>query len=166
VRKPGLRIDSGGLAKGLAADLIAAELAHFPAFAVDAGGDIRLGGSAGQPRAVAVEDPFGGAPLAELHLTAGGIATSGIGRRTWRGPDGAPAHHLVDPASGLPAFTGIVQATALAPTAFEAEVRAKLAVLAGPGATRASLPHGGIVVFDDGGIEELGAILEPADAAW
>jgi len=33
-----------------------------------------------------------------------------------RRPDGTPAHHLLDPATGLPAYTGIVQATAIAPT--------------------------------------------------
>ena len=47
-------------------------------------------------------------------------------------PDGRPAHHLLDPATGRPAFTGVVQATALAPTAVEAEWRAKAAVLSGP----------------------------------
>jgi FAD:protein FMN transferase len=163
-RPPGVRIDSGGLAKGLAADLVAAELEHFPCFAVDAGGDIRVGGTAEEPRAVSVEDPFGRAPVADLSITTGGIATSGIGRRAWRGPDGKPAHHLLDPATRRPAFTGVVQATALAPTAFEAEVRAKCAVLAGPGAIRTSLPHGGIVVYDDGAVEELGPVLGPVGA--
>ena len=44
-----------------------------------------------------------------------------------------------------------MQATALAPTALEAEVLAKAAVLERPGrAPRAWLPHGGVVVLDDG----------------
>ena len=62
--------------------------------------------------------------LAELTLTDGAAATSGVTRRGW---------HLIDPSTGRPARTGIVQATALAPTALEAEVRAKAALLAGPG---------------------------------
>lgn len=86
-----------------------------------------------------------------FELAAAGVATSGIGRRSWRGPDGAPAHHLLDPATGRPAFTGVVQATALAPTALEAEWRAKAAVLSGPVAAASWLPHGGLVVCDDGG---------------
>jgi thiamine biosynthesis lipoprotein len=163
-RPPGVRIDSGGLAKGLAADLLAADLEHFPSFAIDAAGDIRVGGLAGAPRTISVEDPFGRAAIAELHLSSGGIATSGIGRRTWSGPDG-PAHHLIDPQTGRPAFTGVVQATALAPTAFEAEVRAKLAVLAGPTAVRSSLPHGGVVVYDDGAVDEYDPILGTAGVA-
>ena len=59
-------------------------------------------------------------------------------------------NHLLDPATGTPAFTGIVQATALAPTALEAEIRAKAAVLSGPDSADRWLPHGGVVVFDDG----------------
>ncbi len=78
------------------------------------------------------------------------MATSGIGRRSWLGPDGRPAHHLLDPSTGKPAFTGVVQATALAPTALEAEWRAKAAVLSGPDAAGDWLPHGGVVVRDDG----------------
>jgi thiamine biosynthesis lipoprotein len=59
------------------------------------------------------------------------VATSGIDARSWAGPDGAPAHHLMDPATGRPAWTGIVSATAIAPTATLAEARAKAALLAG-----------------------------------
>jgi FAD:protein FMN transferase len=144
-RPPGVRIDSGGLAKGLFADLIAEELAGT--FAVDCGGDLRVGGA---PREIRVADPFGGPPLDTFALADAAVATSGIGRRSWLGPDGRPAHHLLDPGTGRPAFTGVVQATAIAPTALEAEVRAKAAVLAGPKRAAEWLPHGGAVVFDDG----------------
>ncbi len=81
---------------------------------------------------------------------AGGVATSGIGRRSWLGADGRPAHHLLDPATGRPAFTGIVQATALAPSAVLAEIHAKAAVLSGPARRRRWLPWGGVLVLDDG----------------
>jgi thiamine biosynthesis lipoprotein len=46
-----------------------------------------------------------------------------------------------------------VQATAFAPTALEAEIRAKAAVLTGPGSARDWLPHGGVIVLDDGSSE-------------
>ena len=85
-----------------------------------------------------------------FELETGAAATSGIGRRSWLGPDGRPAHHLLDPATGRPAFTGVVQATALAPTAVEAEWRAKAAVLSGPDRAAGWLAHGGVVVLDDG----------------
>jgi thiamine biosynthesis lipoprotein len=144
-RPAGVQIDSGGLAKGLFADLIAADLRGT--FAVDCAGDLRIGGA---PRPVHVASPFGGAPLHTFELADAGVATSGIGRRSWLGPHGRPAHHLLDPATGAPAFTGVVQATAIAPTALEAELRAKAAVLAGPDAAAGWLPHGGVVVLDDG----------------
>jgi thiamine biosynthesis lipoprotein len=145
-RPPGLRIDGGGLAKGLFADVVAETLAGRT-FAIDCAGDLRLGGA---PRTVRVESPFDRDVVHELTVADGGVATSGIGRRSWIGADGAPAHHLLDPATGRPAFTGVVQATALAPTALEAEVRAKAAVLSGPDGANGWLPHGGVVVLDDG----------------
>lgn len=154
-RPPGLAIDSGGLAKGLLADRLAAELAGFPAFAVDCCGDLRLGGEAGLARRIRVDDPFGGPPLLELKLRDGAVATSGIGRRCWRRADGRPAHHLLDPASGEPAYTGIVQATAFAPSALLAETYAKAALLAGPEAAAEWLPHGGVLVGEDGAAETV-----------
>ena len=149
-RPPGVMLDSGGLAKGLFADLLAGELAANASFAIDCAGDVRVGGSAGVPREVHVADPFGGPALHTYTLAGGGAATSGIGARSWLDAELRPAHHLLDPATGRPAFTGVVQATALAPTALEAEIRAKAAVLSGAEHAAAWLPHGGVVVFDDG----------------
>jgi thiamine biosynthesis lipoprotein len=159
VRPPGVAIDSGGIAKGLLADLLAAEFADHLAYAVDCCGDVRIGGSAGLERRVRVDDPFGGEPIHELPMIAGAAATSGIGRRCWRGPDGRPAHHLLDPRSGEPAFTGIVQATALAETALLAETRAKAALLSGPDSAAAWLPDGGVLVHDNGEPEVVPAGL-------
>jgi FAD:protein FMN transferase len=149
-RPPGLRIDGGGLVKGLMADRLAVALAAEEAFGIDCAGDLRIGGAAGTPRAVHVESPFDRSHLHTFELIDAGIATSGIGRRSWLDARGRPAHHLLDPATGRPAFTGVVQVTALAPTALEAEIRAKAALLSGPGAACDWLPDGGVVVLDDG----------------
>ena len=154
-RPPGVAIDGGGLAKGLLADLVAEELGGQPAFGIDCCGDLRVGGAAGLVRRILVDDPFGGPPVHELTLRDGAAATSGISRRCWRGADGRPAHHLLDPATGEPAFTGIVQATALAPTAVLAEVYAKSALLAGPARAAEWLPHGGVLVYDGGAAEPI-----------
>ena len=90
-------------------------------------------------------------PLAE-----GGVATSGIDRRVWRRPDGGYGHHLLDPSSGTPVWSGLVGATAIAPTALEADARAKAAVLAGPVQARRLLcPHGGFLFHEDGGVESI-----------
>jgi thiamine biosynthesis lipoprotein len=155
-RPRGLMLDSGGIAKGLFADLIAARVSQAASFAIDCCGDVRVGGRAGLPRPVLVDDPFGGdEPLHEFAVRDGGVATSGIGRRTWFGPDGRPRHHLLDPSTGRPAYTGVVQATALAPTAAEAEVLAKAALLSADGGWLAE--HGGVLVLDDGSHE----VVEP-----
>jgi thiamine biosynthesis lipoprotein len=160
-RPSGVQLDSGGVAKGLFADLVASRLALFDAFAVDCGGDLRVGGRRGVPRTVCVDDPRGAGCLHEFELTAGGVATSGIGRRAWVDADGRPAHHLLDPSTGQPAFTGIVQASALAPTALEAEALAKAALLSGPARAHRWLVHGGVIVFDDGSH----AVVEPPPPA-
>ena len=155
-RPPGVALDSGGICKGLAADLLASILGAHATFAVEAAGDVRVGGARGIPRPVQVASPFDGAILHKFSLVDAGVATSGIGRRSWLRPDGRPAHHLLDPATGEPAFTGVVQATAIAATALEAEVRAKAAVLSGPGTAPEWLPDGGVVVVEDGSHMVLG----------
>jgi thiamine biosynthesis lipoprotein len=163
-RPPGLLIDGGGLAKGLAADLLATTLAGHPAFAIDCAGDVRIGGRAGRERTVLVEDPFDPAapPLHALRMSAGAAATSGIGRRSWRAADGTPAHHLIDPATERPAWTGVVQATAFAPTALEAEILAKTALLSGPQDGRGVLEHGGVLVLADGTVDVVEALVGQA----
>ena len=153
VRPPGVRLDSGGIAKGMAADFVAPLFEDHASFAIDCAGDLRIGGSSGAPRSVSVDNPFGGEPLYEFQLAEGGVATSGIGRRSWRGRDGGFAHHLLDPSTGQPVHTGVLQATALAPSALEAEVRAKAALLAGPETGVRWLRHGGALVLDDGTFE-------------
>lgn len=154
-RPPGLEIDSGGVAKGWAADRAAAVLGAAPTLAVECAGDIRIGGTSGAERRIGVSDPFGGPLVGELALSSGGIATSGIGKRRWRNPDGTVGHHLIDPSTGRPCESGVVQATALAPTAEEAELRAKAAVLSGPDRAIEWLPEGGIVVLEDGSVLEI-----------
>jgi FAD:protein FMN transferase len=151
-RPPGVRIDPGGIAKGLMADLVAEALACFRSFAVDCCGDLRVGGTAGRARAIQVGDPRGGKPLHELRIASGAIATSGITKRSWVDADGRVAHQILDPATGLPAFTGIVQATAVAPSGLHAETLAKAALLAGPGGADAWLPFGGVIVTEDGDV--------------
>ncbi len=141
-RPPGTRFDLGGSAKGYIADRTADVLAPYGPCAVDCGGDIRVRGA----HDVLLAHPFGGEPVASIRLCDGAVATSGVDARLW----GAAAHHLLDPATGEPAWTGVVTATALAPTAAEAEALAKGALLAGPLGGRRSLLHGGVLVLEDG----------------
>ena len=152
VRAPGVRFDPGGLAKGMAADLAAASLPTGVRSAISCGGDLAVGGE--QPWEIAVRSARSDAEVHRLRVRSGGVATSGIGARIWRGEDGRYAHHVLDPATGRPAWTGLVAVTAVAGSALEAEVLAKTALLSGPlGARRLLRRRGGVLQHDDGRIE-------------
>ncbi|HEY5318018.1 MAG TPA: FAD:protein FMN transferase [Solirubrobacteraceae bacterium] len=147
-RPPGLHVDGGGIVKGLFADLIGEMLGEHDGYVVDCEGDLRVGGVAGVERTIEVAAPFDGSVLHEFAVTDGGIGTSSIVKRSWL-EGGRPAHHVLNPATGRPAYTGVVQVTALAPSALEAEALAKAALLSGPDGAAAWLRHGGVIVLDD-----------------
>lgn len=166
VRLPaGVRIDLGGSAKGLAVDLAAESIGDCRSYAVDAGGDIRVGGIDAAPRRVFIPHPLSHETAHSFMITSGAVATSGLQSRIWRTGHGF-AHHLIDPARGTSAWTGVIQATALAPTTLEAETLAKTALLRGPHAGRALLAHyGGALILDDGALVLAGGLTRPASGA-
>jgi thiamine biosynthesis lipoprotein len=166
LRRPaGLTLDSGGAGKGLAADLLARNwtltLGANADFFVDCGGDIRFGPRGNRAGQINVEEPFGDRPL-PLAMTKGAVATTSIRNRIWHQPDGSPSHHLIDPSTGKPAWTGLVAVTAIAPTALVAETIAKIAFLRGPDGARELLAaaDGGLIVNDDGAVEYVAAELQ------
>jgi thiamine biosynthesis lipoprotein len=160
VRPPGVGLDPGGLGKGLAADLAALTLPEGVRFAISCGGDLALGGSAARPWDVSVESAHTRAVVHRLRVRAGGVATSGVSSRLWRRPDGTYAHHLLDPATGEPAWTGLVAVTAVAASALDAEILAKTAVLAGRArARRLVARRGGVLQHDDGRVEVVAGPL-------
>jgi FAD:protein FMN transferase len=135
--EPGFRLDLGGIAKGYAVDRASELLARAGPSLVNAGGDL-----AGRGRSwpVGVETADGRITLA---LENGAIATSGTDRRCWR-RGRTEAHHLIDPARGLPAAGDYLRVTVVAPTATEAEIRAKAVFLGAP-------VHGPAVLVTTGG---------------
>jgi thiamine biosynthesis lipoprotein len=158
-RPPGVMLDSGGLAKGLFCDLLAEVLDSHESYAVDCAGDVRIGGRGHIPRVLQVGSPFDETILHQLETDAAAAATSGIGRRSWIDAEGKPAHHLLDPSTGRPAYTGIVQATAFASSAGFAEVCAKAALLAGPEGASSWLPYGGVLVHESGLHEVVAEVM-------
>lgn len=161
-RPPGVMFDTGGTGKGLCADAVALRLAGYTRFVVDCGGDIAVGGVGAQlrPYSVEIEHPLTGLSVGSVDVARGGVATSGLNVRIWRRAGGF-AHHLLDPSTGRPAWTGLVGATALGDTALEAETLSKMALLSGPdGARRVLAPLGGVIVHDDGEVEAIGAIAD------
>jgi thiamine biosynthesis lipoprotein len=155
-RPPGIGLDLGGSVKGWTADLLATRLALHGRCAVDCGGDLRVLARRAAPWEVRVRHPLSGEVAYTFHVHAGGVATSGIDARLWE-RHGGFAHHLIDPASRTPAWTGLISATALAPTALEAEALAKAALLSGPAAGRALLRSraGGVLIHDGGAVEPV-----------
>jgi FAD:protein FMN transferase len=154
-RGPGVQLDSGGLAKGLAADLAADLVPAGVRYAISVGGDVALGGGE-QP--ITVEPAVPGAEPVALPVAGGGVATSGISARLWQRDDGTYVHHLLDPSTGDPAWTGLVAVTAVAAGALQAEVLAKHALLSGPRDARRLLRRcGGVLHHEDGTLEPVAA---------
>jgi thiamine biosynthesis lipoprotein len=160
-RPPGVMIDTGGTGKGLCADAVAIRLAKYTRFVVDCGGDIAVGGVGAQlhPYAIAIEHPLTGESLGSIEVARGGIATSGLNVRIWRRADGSFAHHLLDPSTGSPVWSGLIGATALGDSALEAETLSKMALLLGPGARRVLAESGGLIVHDSGEVEAIGSVV-------
>jgi thiamine biosynthesis lipoprotein len=118
---PDAGIDLGGIAKGWMADRLAERLGAN--VLVNLGGDLRArgGGPEGAGWPVGLGD-------ATLLLAGHGAATSSVLRRRW----GDGLHHLIDPRTGRPATSGLVEVSVVAATAVDAEIVAKAALIAGP----------------------------------
>ncbi len=163
IRLPaGVRLDLGGIGKGLAVDTALGMLgSRWVGAMVNAGGDIAVrGASAGGPWCVAVADPLRPErDLAAVRLHDLALATSSRARRRWR-VGRQPRHHLMDPATGLPSDSPVLQSTAVAPTCAAADVLAKAILLAGPERGDEVLAAGGgtaaLAVLADGSTVSYG----------
>jgi FAD:protein FMN transferase len=125
---PGVHLDLGGIGKGYAVDRVSEILSSVGPCLVSVGGDLAVhGGLDGGPWPIGVDTPTG---TITLGLEHGAVATSGRDRRRWR-VDGEERHHLIDPSTSRPADTDLLRVTAVAVTAVDAEVVAKMLFLAG-----------------------------------
>jgi thiamine biosynthesis lipoprotein len=133
----GTSLDYGGIAKGLAADIIVADLLDGGAIGacVNIGGDLRASGVS--PRRggwlVGIDHPQGHFLSGCVRITDGGVATTSRMKRTW-GPTSCNLHHVIDPATGAPARTNVQAVTVVSDEGWYAEALAKAAFLAGPSA--------------------------------
>jgi FAD:protein FMN transferase len=158
-RPPGVRLDLGGSGKGHVADLVARHFAWLRDWVIDCGGDIRVGGA----RVVEIAHPLASQPAARLRVVQGAVATSSVVARAWLSREGRRVHHLLDPSTRQPAWTGLLSATALAPTTLHAETLAKAALLRGGDGARDLLArHGGLVVHAGGEVQAIGPLLAVA----
>ncbi len=109
-------LDVGAAGKGYLVDLVGDLLvdAGIPEHIVDASGDLR---SRGVPMTIALEHPLDPRrAVGVARLTDGAFCASSTTRRAW----GEGLHHVLDPATGLPA-RGVIATWVLAPTALVAD---------------------------------------------
>jgi FAD:protein FMN transferase len=144
-----LILDLGAIAKGLAIDLAARELLPFENFAIDAGGDLYLGGCGpnGEPWSIGIRHPRRDNELIEsLRVSNRAVCTSGDYER--QSP--AEGHHILDPRTGASAGA-VASVTVIAHTAMLADALATAAFVLGPA--------DGIRLFDRLGVD--GLIVSP-----
>lgn len=131
----GMALDAGGIGKGLAADLVVAELLARGASGalVSIGGDLAAAGTAPTPDGwvLDIEDPLQPpSALARLAFSRGGVATSSTLSRRWE-KAGASQHHVIDPNTGEPSNTDLGAVTVFASSSWQAEAHATALLLGG-----------------------------------
>ena len=115
-RRPGMRLDLGGIAKGYAVDrgVQVLEKAGIRHARLSAGGDMRLlGDKRGKPWVVGIRDPRSEDDnAAVLPLNDVAVSTSGDYERFFMDESGERIHHIISPGTGRPA-RGIQSVTIL-----------------------------------------------------
>ena len=139
----GMTLDSGGIGKGFAADLIAAAVMNSGArgVMVSMSGDVVVAGEAPQEGGwlLGVEDPFDEDKQVEIiRLVEGAVVTSSQRKKRF-----GDAHHLIDPRTGTSAKTEVQTVSVIASTGARAEVLAKSGFLRPVGEFLAWLPEVG-----------------------
>lgn len=126
LRRPGMRMSLGGIAKGYAVDAAARVLsgAGLTSFLVQAGGDLYVRGRKpdGSSWRVGVRDPRGRGPsdyFAMVELEDHAFSTAGDYERSFV-LEGRRYHHIIDPRTGYPA-TASRSVTVWASDAFTAD---------------------------------------------
>lgn len=135
LKRKGMAITLGGIAKGYAVDKCVALLKSkgFKDFMVQAGGDMYIAGSKGNdPWIVGIRDPrgakesmFASAPIKDHSFSTSGDYERGFVK------DGVRYHHILDPRTGEPA-TESRSVTIRAKDAFTADAWSKVMFIDGP----------------------------------
>ncbi|MBR7092157.1 MAG: FAD:protein FMN transferase [Clostridia bacterium] len=158
------RLDLGGIAKGYIADCLRDYLTQHGVTSalLDLGGSITvLGDKQGQPFRIGIRAPDDADGLLGVVPVCGGsVVTSGDYERC-RMVEGVRYHHLLDPATGYPARTGLRSVSIIGPSAAVCdalstacfvlgEEKARLLLLAQPGYEAVFARNDGTVTHTDG----------------
>jgi thiamine biosynthesis lipoprotein len=154
LKRAGMKIGLGGIAKGYAVDRCAAVLRKhgLADFIVQAGGDLYAAGSkSGTPWGVGIQDPRAshGEVFAQAPISDHAFSTAGDYERGFV-LDGRRYHHIIDPATGYPA-TASRSVTIFAPTALLADALDDAIFIIGPERglqLAASFADVGVVIVD------------------
>jgi thiamine biosynthesis lipoprotein ApbE len=137
---PGVEVDLGATAKALAADLAARaalETMRSGGVLVSLGGDVSVAGEppeAGWNIQIAEDSRAAITPDGEtIAIRAGGVATSSTTVRRWR-RGSVELHHIIDPATGLPAEGPWRTVSVVAGSCVDANIAATAAIVRGAAA--------------------------------
>jgi thiamine biosynthesis lipoprotein len=147
----GTVLDPGAVGKGLAADIVAEELARRAqdrvGVAVSIGGDVRV---IGVTRSIGVEHPLSGAVFETIECQNGALATSSIYGKRLAGSRG----HVIDPRTLQEPTHDFLQVTVAASTCVWAEALATACLVSGDFGPASRLEIGAIAVRRDGSVEK------------
>ncbi|HLX40978.1 MAG TPA: FAD:protein FMN transferase [Ktedonobacteraceae bacterium] len=149
----GIKLDFGGIAKGMAVDAALEELQQngIDTALVNAGGDLAVLGLPPEAEHWPIAVP-GKEQRWTIPLLRGAVATSGIAHRQWRQGDKL-LHHLIDPRTGQSAQSDLWSVTVVTDRCEQAEVAAKVAFILGSKQGAKFLQKfniGGLLVHEDG----------------
>lgn len=125
--KPGMSVNFGAIAKGYIADVIMQMLRDegIEHALIDLGGNILVmgGKTEKQPFGIGVEDPLnpGQGYIGVISLSSGSVVTSGNYQRYFTDANGVRYHHILDPDTGYPADTGVIQVSVIAEKSVDAD---------------------------------------------
>jgi FAD:protein FMN transferase len=133
--RKGMAVGTGGIAKGYALDVVAAQLeaAGDTDYLLFAGGQVLVhGGREGRPWRIGIKHPRENErTIGYLELHEGSVSTSGDYEHSFIAPDGKRWHHILDLRTGYPA-TKSVSVTLIAPTGIAADALSTACFVLGP----------------------------------
>ena len=155
----GTEIDLGAVAKGYAGDQVMASLKAqgVSSAIIELGGNVQALGSKpdGSPWRVAVHAPDGSGYAGVLEIRDQAVVTSG-GYERYFEEDGETYWHIIDPATGYPAKSGLASVTVVSESGVEADaLSTSLFVMGRERAAEYWRAHGGfqcILISEDGSV--------------
>lgn len=170
LRKSGMELDLGGIAKGYIADRIR-DLWHALGISrgiIDLGGNVLFVGDSPKQLnhkwVVGIQDPTNerGTTIGNIQIGECSAVTSGIYERFLE-IDGKKYHHVIDPRTGYPLKTDLASVTVFVKNSIEGELEAKrLFFNNGPipnwGASSDDL-YGAVLIYQDGSFETINVNL-------